>query len=212
MIKSAPWLAPGEVAGHWVAAGELEVGDRLRKADGATDIVNHVQVVVDAKVMYNLTVDQAHTYFVGDQQWLVHNACPTRAQIQLALDETIQPYLSRIRAVAGGDVRIGYRGSLARGFKGPHKGFALFDPTNFDVDAFIVSDALVKRIPFRNGHWGSDLQELNAIQQEIDIALRANSVFAGLRRESFSFRVWTSLQETKVFEADAAIYFLLSGR
>jgi hypothetical protein len=25
--------------------------------------------------MYNLTVDEAHTFFVGDGQWLVHNAC-----------------------------------------------------------------------------------------------------------------------------------------
>ena len=26
--------------------------------------------------MYNFTVDIAHTYFVGEGQWLVHNACP----------------------------------------------------------------------------------------------------------------------------------------
>ena len=26
--------------------------------------------------MYNLTVDTAHTFFVGKGQWLVHNACP----------------------------------------------------------------------------------------------------------------------------------------
>jgi len=26
--------------------------------------------------VYNLTVDEAHTYFVGDGAWLVHNACP----------------------------------------------------------------------------------------------------------------------------------------
>jgi hypothetical protein len=25
--------------------------------------------------MYNLTVDKAHTFFVGDGQWLVHNGC-----------------------------------------------------------------------------------------------------------------------------------------
>jgi hypothetical protein len=25
--------------------------------------------------VYNLTVDEAHTYFVGDGAWLVHNAC-----------------------------------------------------------------------------------------------------------------------------------------
>lgn len=30
--------------------------------------------------MYNLTVDEAHTFFVGDGQWLVHNAgvCPSQ--------------------------------------------------------------------------------------------------------------------------------------
>jgi len=27
--------------------------------------------------VYNLTVDEAHTYFVGDGAWLVHNACPS---------------------------------------------------------------------------------------------------------------------------------------
>jgi hypothetical protein len=26
--------------------------------------------------VYNLTVDEAHTYFVGDGEWLVHNSCP----------------------------------------------------------------------------------------------------------------------------------------
>jgi len=26
--------------------------------------------------VYNLTVDEAHTYFVGDGAWLVHNSCP----------------------------------------------------------------------------------------------------------------------------------------
>jgi hypothetical protein len=25
--------------------------------------------------MYNITVDEAHTYFVGNEQWLVHNVC-----------------------------------------------------------------------------------------------------------------------------------------
>jgi len=27
--------------------------------------------------VYNITVDEAHTYFVGDGAWLVHNACET---------------------------------------------------------------------------------------------------------------------------------------
>jgi hypothetical protein len=30
--------------------------------------------------MYNFTVAAAHTYFVGDGQWLVHNECPLFSQ------------------------------------------------------------------------------------------------------------------------------------
>lgn len=32
--------------------------------------------------MYNLTVQQAHTYFVGGQRWLVHNACSIVSRIK----------------------------------------------------------------------------------------------------------------------------------
>jgi hypothetical protein len=41
--------------------------------------------------MYNLTVDEAHTFFVGDGQWLVHNAgvCPFDSVTQLALHRTL---------------------------------------------------------------------------------------------------------------------------
>jgi hypothetical protein len=37
--------------------------------------------------MYNLTVAEAHTFFVGDKQWLVHNDCGVKygqKQLQLA--------------------------------------------------------------------------------------------------------------------------------
>ncbi len=33
--------------------------------------------VIPLAEVYHLTVDEAHTYFVGDGSWLVHNACPT---------------------------------------------------------------------------------------------------------------------------------------
>ncbi|MGJ8660823.1 MAG: RHS repeat-associated core domain-containing protein, partial [Bacteroidota bacterium] len=41
---------------------------------------------------------------------------------------------------------IGIRGSVARGFKGSHKGNDPFDVTEFDIDAFIVSDK-IKTVP-----------------------------------------------------------------
>ena len=35
-------------------------------------------MVQQPQVMYNLTVAEAHTFFVGDGQWLVHNHCGLR--------------------------------------------------------------------------------------------------------------------------------------
>ncbi|MCE7989405.1 MAG: hypothetical protein DYG89_50275 [Caldilinea sp. CFX5] len=73
VMESAPWLATGETQGRWVDAGELHVGDAVRQADGTTGIVQGVVVVQRSQPMYNLTVAVAHTFFVGEQQWLVHN-------------------------------------------------------------------------------------------------------------------------------------------
>ncbi len=58
----------------WVPAGELLLGDRVRSADG-TGVVEALVSVASPQVMYNLTVAEAHTFFVGDGQWLVHNRC-----------------------------------------------------------------------------------------------------------------------------------------
>ena len=54
-------------------ASDLAVGDAIRQADGTTGMVQAVVVVQRSQPMYNLTVAVAHTFFVGDQQWLVHN-------------------------------------------------------------------------------------------------------------------------------------------
>jgi hypothetical protein len=60
---------------EWVAAGDLEVGDDIRRADGSYGEVEAIEFIQQPQVMYNLTVDEAHTFFVGDGQWLVHNDC-----------------------------------------------------------------------------------------------------------------------------------------
>ncbi|MBK8138626.1 MAG: hypothetical protein IPK52_22910 [Chloroflexi bacterium] len=58
-------------------AGELEISDEVVSLDG-NGTVESIAVVVDSQPMYNLTVDEAHTFFVGDGDWLVHNTnCPT---------------------------------------------------------------------------------------------------------------------------------------
>jgi hypothetical protein len=59
---------------EWIAAGELRLGDLIRQASGRYGRVQAVEFVSQPEVMYNLTVAEAHTYFVGVGRWLVHNA------------------------------------------------------------------------------------------------------------------------------------------
>ena len=61
----------------WVDAGDLWVGAHIRQADGSYGRVQFLTVEREDQVLYNLTVDEAHTFFVGAQRWLVHNSgCP----------------------------------------------------------------------------------------------------------------------------------------
>ena len=57
----------------WVDAADLWPGAHLLEADGELGTVESVEFSVAPAVMYNLTVERAHTFFVGSGEWLVHN-------------------------------------------------------------------------------------------------------------------------------------------
>lgn len=68
---------PFAKVGHgWTAARKLTVGDAIQTAD---DRPAHIQSIQRKKVrprlVYNLTVEHAHSYFVGQDRLLVHNVC-----------------------------------------------------------------------------------------------------------------------------------------
>ncbi len=67
-----PFMVEGR---GWVDAADLRSGDRVRRASGGTATVEAVAVEQRPKMMYNLSVEGAHTSFVGEAQALVHNAC-----------------------------------------------------------------------------------------------------------------------------------------
>jgi hypothetical protein len=72
---------PFYVNGTWVNAGDLTVGTVLTSFDGEDGIIQlgtitATERIEQEQIMYNLTVDTAHTFFVGEGQWLVHN-CPS---------------------------------------------------------------------------------------------------------------------------------------
>lgn len=58
----------------WVNAEDLRFGDLVPQLDGEIEAVRWIEVVQRSQPMYNLTLTSAHTFFVGDQRWLVHNA------------------------------------------------------------------------------------------------------------------------------------------
>ena len=62
--------------GAWVDAADLTVGEAIWSFDGDYGTVESISVIDDAdQRMYNLTVDEAHTFFVVDGEWLVNNKC-----------------------------------------------------------------------------------------------------------------------------------------
>ena len=69
----------------WVQAGALWQGAHVRKADGSYGVVEATKTVERSQQMYDLTVDTAHTFFVGDKQFLVHNIKCSQKQLDGAV-------------------------------------------------------------------------------------------------------------------------------
>jgi hypothetical protein len=90
----------------WVAAGDLLPGDKVRKADGSSGVIETVEIVQRQKLMYNLTVEQAHTFFVGQQRWLVHNTCEQHLD---TLQNSVNPFASQYPNKAIGYSDDGFR-------------------------------------------------------------------------------------------------------
>jgi hypothetical protein len=63
----------------WIPAGLLEVGDLLEGHDGKRLPVEGIVDEGESATVYNVEVDEFHTYFVGCDQWgfsvWAHNAC-----------------------------------------------------------------------------------------------------------------------------------------
>ncbi len=67
----------------WVAAGELQVGDVLVSHTGELLKVEGLRDTDEVQTVYNLEVEEDHTYFVGCDEWgfsvWAHNLCKYNA-------------------------------------------------------------------------------------------------------------------------------------
>jgi PKD repeat protein len=80
---------PFLVAGQWLAAGEIMVGDALLRADGTMEPVRCIDVVEGEETVYDLTVEPTHTFFADGV--LVHNKTPVGSGCQDPPDPTHPP-------------------------------------------------------------------------------------------------------------------------
>jgi hypothetical protein len=69
----ATYEHPFYVNGVFVNVEDLVIGDSLRLLDGSTEIILNIIKIAGSFKVYNFTVDDYHTYFVGKDGILVHN-------------------------------------------------------------------------------------------------------------------------------------------
>jgi hypothetical protein len=107
------------------------------------------------------------------------------------VDNLILPKTSQLNNLFP-NAKIGYRGSLSTGTKystgGP------FDPTDWDVDAFIVSDNLAAQIGgggFRNGR---NIPSVANIADELETSFKNISGYRTELNKPFTFRVFTEAE------------------
>jgi large repetitive protein len=84
------WLEqrrPPLLGASWVNAVDLVPGDRLRNAAGKQIAVLRTIVTIQDLTAYNLTVEDFHTYYVGDNPVLVHNCRRPIASVRSAADK-----------------------------------------------------------------------------------------------------------------------------
>jgi hypothetical protein len=125
---------------RWINAGDLKPGNALQNDAGEPVVVQEVRRNPGHRVMYDLTVDFTHTYYViaGTTPVLVHN-CGTTTLIGKAAD--IAAHVARNPGVAFNVLnRVG---TMARGTKGTGRWWWRFNKKRFLGDAIDRGDDIL---------------------------------------------------------------------
>jgi len=123
------------IAGEWVEAENLTIGDLIWSLDGDYGTVEDIDLIQTQQPMYNLTVAEAHTFFVGDGDWLVHNIeCKWESGRPNAVNRGVYRYINQL----DGKPYFG-KGDLLTRFK-KHVRKNEVKPANFEYMILPLSD------------------------------------------------------------------------
>jgi hypothetical protein len=85
----------------WVEAGDLRPGERIRTANGTDALVIGFTLDATPSDMYDLTVESAHSFFVGSGGLLVHNKkSPCSGGPPISMDEAVSRGTSHVNSDA----------------------------------------------------------------------------------------------------------------
>lgn len=77
---------PFFVGGEWKRAKDLKTGDQLTVASGDLVNVDYINYKFEHTEVYNFSVENYHTYTVGNDKFLVHNCPPVSKKIKNKVD------------------------------------------------------------------------------------------------------------------------------
>lgn len=113
----------------WVRADKLEIDAHLLDADGAEAVVISISPGQSSTTVFNLEVEQVHSYYVGRSQVLVHNAGPCGKTFDQARTEAFENAgmtnpeeveFSKVDPETGTVVEFKGKGGAKVGYDGPH--------------------------------------------------------------------------------------------
>lgn len=106
------------------------------------------------------------------------------------------------------NARVGYRGSLATGMK--YVAHRPFDPNDFDVDAFIVSDRLDHDNFKEDGgfHNGRHILGLKSISEELEKKFQDIAGYRIERFKPFTFRVFSQKYFYNLIRANNEVHYI----
>ncbi|MCU0683870.1 MAG: polymorphic toxin-type HINT domain-containing protein [Polyangiaceae bacterium] len=126
VIRSTPEHPYWSTLRGWVEAANLQPGETLQSASGQQLWARAVVPLSAEAKVYNLEVAQAHTYFVGEHQALVHNDCTVAKLPNFRDVETPKKFVEWV--IANQDIdaddrkaledRLKALGSAAQGYNG----------------------------------------------------------------------------------------------
>ena len=102
--ENHPFYAEGK---GWCAASGLEDGDILHAQDGSAVMVKDVEArqLDEAVKVYNLEIEEYHTYYVSGREVLVHNVCGVesgRASELPTIEKGTKEWDEAVKSIANG--------------------------------------------------------------------------------------------------------------